>query len=208
MIGTHHPVPTAPKPAAASHHPVIGGIADPAALGLGAFGMSTALLSFGNAGIVPTAATAVLGLGLFYGGIAQLIAGIWEFVQANTFGALAFVSYGSFWLAYWWTITNPDIVKEAGGAGMGTFLMLWAVFTTFMIVPCTRISNLLTALFTAAAITFILLAIAEYTSSEILSRIAGYIGLVVGALGLYGCFASVVNATWRRSIIPLGSRNT
>ena len=202
------PSPTSlPRPAAASHHPVIRGIADPAALGLGAFGMSTALLSFGNAGIVPTAAAAVLGLGLFYGGIAQLIAGIWEFVQANTFGALAFVSYGAFWLAYWWTITNPGVLKEAGGAGMGTFLMLWAVFTSFMIVPCIRISNLLTALFTAAAVTFILLALAEYTSSEILTRIAGYTGLVVGVLGLYGCFASVVNATWRRSVIPLGSRD-
>ncbi|MBF4572498.1 acetate uptake transporter [Herbiconiux sp. VKM Ac-1786] len=64
-----------------------------------------------------TPATAVLGLGLFYGGIAQLIAGIWEFVQANTFGALAFVSYGAFWLACWWTITNPEILKEAGERG-------------------------------------------------------------------------------------------
>lgn len=207
MTDSSQPATTFPKPAAASHHPVIPGIADPAALGLGAFGMSTALLSFGNAGIVPTAATAVLGLGFFYGGIAQLIAGIWEFVQANTFGALAFVSYGAFWLAYWWTVTTPNVLHDAGGAGMGTFLLLWAVFTTFMIVPCIRISNLLTALFTAAAITFILLAIAEYTSSEVITRVAGYTGLIVGVLGLYGCFASVVNATWRRAIIPLGSRD-
>jgi len=207
MTDTRTTTTALPRPTAASHHPFIAGIADPAALGLGAFGMSTALLSFGNAGIVPTAATAVLGLGLFYGGIAQLIAGIWEFVQANTFGALAFVSYGAFWLAYWWTVTTPGIAKEADGAGMGTFLALWAVFTTFMIVPCIRISNLLTALFSAAAITFILLAIAEFTASDIVTRIAGYTGLVVGLLGLYGCFASVVNSTWRRSIVPLGSRD-
>jgi succinate-acetate transporter protein len=206
MSDTAQAVPAPPRPAAASHHPVIRGIADPAALGLGAFGMSTALLSFANAGIFAGAATAVLGLGLFYGGIAQIIAGIWEFVQGSTFGALAFVSYGSFWLAYWWTITTPDMAEQAGGGGMGTFLMLWALFTAFMVVPCTRISVLLTALFSVAALTFVLLALAEYTSLEAFTRAAGYTGFVVGALGLYGCFASVVNATWRRAIIPMGSK--
>jgi succinate-acetate transporter protein len=169
--------------------------------------MSTALLSFANAGIFPGAATAVLGLGLFYGGIAQLIAGIWEFVQASTFGALAFVSYGAFWLAYWWIITTPDVLEKAGGAGMGSFLLLWAIFTAFMIVPTTRISVLLTTLLTAAAVTFVLLTIGAYTSVDIFTRVGGYTGLVVGALGLYGCFASVVNATWRRYIIPLGSHD-
>jgi len=198
--------PTGPKPAAAVRHPVIRGIADPAALGLGAFGMSTFLLSFSNAGIFPGAAMAVLGLGLFYGGIAQIIAGIWEFVQANTFGALAFISYGAFWLAYWWTVTTPGIAAKAGPGGMGTFLALWAVFTAFMVVPCTRISLLLTVLFSAAAVTFVLLSIGAYAASGIVTRFAGYTGFVVGILGLYGCFASVVNATWHRSVIPLGSR--
>lgn len=169
--------------------------------------MSTALLSVANAGIFAGAATAVLGLGLFYGGIAQIIAGIWEFVQGSTFGALAFVSYGSFWLAYWWTITTPGMAEQAGGGGMGTFLMLWALFTAFMVVPCTRISVLLTALFSVAALTFVLLSLAEYTSLEAFTRAGGYTGFVVGALGLYGCFASVVNATWRRAIIPMGSRD-
>lgn len=194
-----------PLPAAAVRHPVIRGIADPAALGLGAFGMATALLSFANAGIFSGAAVAVLGLGLFYGGIAQLIAGIWEFVQANTFGALAFVSYGAFWLAYWWLVTSGSADK-AGSEGMGTFLALWAVFTAFMVVPCTRISVLLTVLFTAAAITFVLLAAGAYSSIDVLTRIGGYTGLLVGALALYGSFASVVNATWRKAVIPLGSR--
>lgn len=197
---------TPPLPAAAVRHPVIRGIADPAALGLGAFGMATALLSFANAGIFTGAAAAVLGLGLFYGGVAQLIAGIWEFVQANTFGALAFVSYGAFWLTYWWLVTTGTADK-AGPEGMGTFLALWAVFTAFMVVPCVRISTLLTVLFTAAAVTFVLLALGAYTSLDIWTRIGGYTGLLVGALALYGSFASVVNATWRRVIIPLGSRD-
>lgn len=203
---TAPPLTDAPKPVASVRHPVIRGIADPAALGLGAFGMSTFLLSFANAGIFPGAAVAVLGLGLFYGGVAQIIAGIWEFVQANTFGALAFVSYGAFWLAYWWTITTPDMEENAGGEGMGTFLILWAVFTAFLVVPCTRISVLLTVLFSAAAITFVLLAIGAYASSDVITRAAGYTGFVVGIFGLYGCFASVVNATWHRTVIPLGSR--
>lgn len=200
------PTTPPPLPAAAVRHPLIKGIADPAALGLGAFGMSTALLSFANAGLVPGAAIAVLGLGLFYGGIAQIIAGIWEFVQSNTFGALAFISYGAFWLSYWWIIVTPEMAHKAGGAGIGTYLLLWAIFTAMLVVPCIRISTLLTALFTTAAVTFLLLAVAQFSSLELLTRIAGYTGLIVGVLALYGCFAAVVNATWRRPIIPLGSR--
>ena len=201
------PVNPGPLPATAVRHPVIRGIADPAALGLGAFGMATALLSFANAGIFPGAAIAVLGLGLFYGGIGQLIAGILEFVQGNTFGALAFISYGSFWLAYWWIATTPGVLEKAGGAGMGTFLALWGLFTALLVVPCTRISTLLTILFTAAAITFVLLALGAYTSAEIFTHVGGYAGLIVGALALYGSFAAVANATWHREVVPLGSRN-
>ena len=97
---------------------------------------------------------------------------------------------------------NVEFLRE----GMGTFLILWAVFTAFLVVPCTRISVLLTVLFSAATVTFVLLAIGAYASSDVITRAAGYTGFVVGILGLYGCFASVVNATWHRTVIPLGSR--
>jgi succinate-acetate transporter protein len=126
--------------------------------------------------------------------------------RGNTFGALAFISYGSFWLAYWWITTTPGVAHDAGTGGIGSFLLLWCIFTGMLVVPCIRISVLLTALFTAATITFALLAIATLASSDTLTRAAGCTGLVVGALGFYGCFASVVNATWRRALIPMGSR--
>src|SRR3954454_2948287 len=107
-------------------------VSDPAALGLAGFAMTTFVLSFANSGFVAGAESAVLGLALFYGGIAQLLAGMWAFVKGNTFGAVAFSSYGAFWLAFWWLLPNPKAAAAAGAAGVGVFLLAWTIFTAFM----------------------------------------------------------------------------
>ena len=103
-------------------------VADPAALGLAGFAMTTFVLSLANTGLIAGAGAAVLGLALFYGGIAQLLAGMWEFVKGNTFGAVAFSSYGAFWLSFWFLLTTGGD-KAAGSAGVGAYLLAWTIFT-------------------------------------------------------------------------------
>ena len=193
-----------PRPTASPRHPVVKAFADPAALGLGAFGLSTFLLSFANAGLVPTAAVAVLGVGLFYGGLAQVLAGLWEFAQGTTFGSIAFVSYGAFWMAYWWTQTNPALAREASGAGVGLFMICWAIFTAYMVVAALRINVMLSVLFIVATFTFVALGLGAFTGQAWLGHVGGWLGFATALTAWYGSFASVTNATWRRNVIPVG----
>src|SRR3954454_9126464 len=111
-------------------------VADPAALGLAGFAMTTFVLSLANAGFIDGAGSAVLGLALFYGGIAQLLAGMWEFVKGNTFGAVAFSSYGAFWLAFWYLVNHEptDAVGNDLTHGIGVYLLAWGIFTAYMFI--------------------------------------------------------------------------
>jgi hypothetical protein len=112
-------------------------IADPAPLGLGAFALTTFLLSLANAGIMPAAAEPVVfGVALAYGGLAQLLAGMWEFRKSNVFGATVFTSYGAFWLSFWAYVTffAAKVPVEQHGVAAGWFLLAWAIFTTLMLV--------------------------------------------------------------------------
>ncbi|WP_418516286.1 acetate uptake transporter [Curtobacterium flaccumfaciens pv. flaccumfaciens] len=193
-----------PRPTASPRHPVVKAFADPAALGLGAFALTTFMASFANAGILSGAAAATLGLALFYGGLGQVLAGMWEFAQGNTFGALSFTSFGAFWLAYWWLQTNPELLRAAGGAGVGLFMICWAVLAAFLTVSTLRISWTLFALFALLALTLLGLGIGALTSVTWISYAGGYIGIATGLVAWYGSFASVVNATWRRNVIPTG----
>lgn len=193
-----------PRPTASPHHPVVKAFADPAALGLGAFALTTFLASFANAGLISGAAAATLGLALFYGGLGQVLAGLWEFAQGNTFGALSFTSFGAFWLAYWWLQTNPDLLHAAGGTGVGLFMICFAVLAAFLTVSTLRISWTLFALFALLALTLLGLGVGALTSATWISYAGGYIGIVTGLVAWYGSFASVVNATWRRNVIPTG----
>jgi uncharacterized protein len=198
----------APRPAASPNHPVNVGFADPAALGLGAFGLCTFLLSISNTGAVGGAAAAVIGMALFYGGIGQLLAGMWEFVQNNTFGAFAFSSYGAFWLGWWWLVTHPQTMAAAGGAGIGTFMLVWGVITLYLTVVTVRINNALLILFTLATVTFFALAIGALTASDAVTKLGGWLGIATAIAAGYGSFAAVINASWRRPVLPLGDRNS
>jgi succinate-acetate transporter protein len=168
---------------------------------LGAFALTTFVLSMSNTGLVPSSA-AVLGLALFYGGIAQVIAGIWELHNRNTFGATAFTSFGAFWLAFWYLESTGGNVA-AGASGMGTFLLAWAIFTVYMTVAAKKTNGSIFIVFVALSITFILLALGAFTGITAIHQLGGGFGIVTALLAWYGSFAVVYNSTSGRASLPV-----
>lgn len=185
-------------------------IADPAPLGLAAFALTTAVLSAVNAGWVPaTVEPVVFGLALAYGGIGQFIAGIWEFAKGNTFGATAFVSYGAFWVSFWWLTGHSNLDKvPAGdvGKGVGLFLLVWGIFTLYMTVGASKISIALLAVFALLTITFFLLAWGEFAGSDGIHKAGGYFGLATALAAWYASFAGIVAFTHKKPLVPVGPR--
>lgn len=184
--------------------------ANPAALGLVGFGLTTFLLSLINAGILPPGGEGVVvPLALAYGGLIQLIAGILEFRLGNTFGMTAFLSYGAFW---WWfallqIFAHTGVVDlAAAGPTVGVALGLWGILTLYLWISTFALPRILFAIFLTLWITFFLLSAGSLTGTLLLSRLGGWLGLLCGALAIYGSFGLVTNATWGRSIIPLGER--
>jgi succinate-acetate transporter protein len=174
--------------------------ADPGALGLGAFALTTFVLSMANAGFIPGGGSSVLGLAFFYGGIVQLVAGVWEFANKNTFGATAFCSYGAFWLAAWFLLTSGNKV-DAGGVGL--FFLAWAIFTLYMSFAAIKTNLVILLVFIALTLTFLFLAFGEFAGSGALGHIGGYLGIITAILAWYGSFATVMNATWKRVVLPV-----
>jgi len=179
--------------------------ADPGPLGLGAFAMTTFVLSMFNSNLVDEKGVpVVLGLALVYGGIVQLIAGIWEFRTGNTFGAVAFCSFGAFWISFW--ALNVFYAKQIGGnAGhaVGVYLWAWAIFTTYMAVAALRTSGAILTVFVLLAATFILLAIGKDGGSATITHWGGYVGLATAAAAWYASFAAVINSTFARTVLPV-----
>jgi succinate-acetate transporter protein len=179
--------------------------ADPGPLGLAGFAMTTFVLSMFNANLVNGKGTpVVLGLALAYGGIAQLLAGMWEFRTGNTFGAVAFSSFGAFWISFW--ALNVFYAKQIGGnAGhaVGLYLWAWAIFTAYMTVAALRTSGAVLAVFVLLTVTFILLAIGASGGHETVTHWGGYIGIATAAAAWYASFAAVVNSTFGRAIAPV-----
>ncbi|MCO4239791.1 acetate uptake transporter [Pseudarthrobacter raffinosi] len=197
---TAHPVPAATGAAV---------FADPAALGLGAFALTTFVLSTINAGLLPaTVEPVVLGLALFYGGIAQFSAGIWEFAKGNTFGATAFCSYGAFWMAFWFLVRFTDLsaAGKDAGKGVGVFLLAWGIFTLYMTVAARRTNRAVFLVFIALTPTFFALAIGAYTGAVTITRIGGWLGLLTALLAWYASFAVVTNSTHQRTVLPINPR--
>lgn len=141
--------------------------ADPAPLGLAAFAMTTFALSIGNTNVWGPGADAALALALVYGGGVQLLAGMWEFVRKNTFGALAFSSYGAFWIAYYVFVNfvAPGIKPTDAPVAVGVFLLGWTIFTFYMTIPSFRVSGAVAAVFVLLTITFVLLTVGAFQSS-------------------------------------------
>jgi uncharacterized protein len=194
-------------PTAAGRLPQFGAaFADPGPLGLGAFALTTFFLSSVNAGWLPkTVEGVVLGLALFYGGLTQLLAGMWEFVKGNTFGAVAFSSYGAFWLSFWYLVAHVTLKATPHDAakGVGFFLLGWAIFTLYMFVCSIRTTGVIMAVFGFLFLTFLFLSLGELNTSTGLTKVGGYLGLVTAALAWYGSMAAVMNATARRPVLPV-----
>ncbi|MCI4659359.1 hypothetical protein E3O44_16065 [Cryobacterium algoricola] len=180
-------------------------LADPGALGLGAFALTTFVLSLANTGWVPAAGASVLAVALFYGGLAQFAAGMWEFARGNTFAATAFTSFGAFWLSFWWLETNPAVAQQAGPSGVGTYLLAWAIFTAYMTIAAVKTNRVTLAVFALLTITFLALAIGAFTGLGGISQAGGWLGLATALAAWYGSAATVVNATWGRAVFPVGA---
>jgi len=182
-------------------------IADPGPLGLAGFALTTFMLSTFNAGLLPkTAEVAILGVALFYGGIAQLFAGMWEFVKGNTFGALAFSSYGAFWMSLWYLIVHSGLAKADSAKGVGIFLLAWTIFTLYMTVVASRITGLLFALFAVLLVTFAFLTVGAFAAAPGITKIGGFLGLITAFVAWYASFAGVMNATAKRIVLPTWPR--
>ncbi|HEY7046575.1 MAG TPA: acetate uptake transporter [Jatrophihabitantaceae bacterium] len=184
-------------------------IADPGPLGLAGFALTTFVLSVFNTGMIKTGDGVVLGLALAYGGIAQLAAGMWEFVKGNTFGAVAFASYGGFWISFWWLLNHlPADTKDNDlHHGLGVFLLAWAIFTFYMFIASLRTTAAVAAVLLALTLTYVLLAIGQFTMNptEVTNtayKAGGWVGLVTAFLAWYASFAAVANFTFKRAVVP------
>jgi succinate-acetate transporter protein len=184
--------------------PASDGIANPAPLGLCAFGMTTVLLNLKNAGFFEMNST-ILAMGIFYGGCAQVIAGYIEAKKNNTFGLTAFTSYGFFWLSLVALIVIPKFgwaPKPSGGA-MSAYLVMWGLFTLCLFVGTLKLNRALQFVFASLTILFFLLA-AEDAGVEGVGKIAGYEGIICGLSAIYAGIANVLNEVYGKTVLPLG----
>ena len=196
-----------PAPTAAPGFGV--GIADPGPLGLAGFAGTTFFLSMVNSGILPKGIEpGVLGLAFFYGGLAQLLAGMWEFTKGNTFGATAFSSFGAFWLSFWYLVSKvaPTLDASVAGKTVGTFLLVWTIFTFYMAIAALRTTGAILSVFVALTLTFLFLTIGAYGGSAGMTKVGGYLGLLTALLAWYTSFAGVVNGTFKRAVMPVFPR--
>jgi succinate-acetate transporter protein len=192
-------IPTTPVPAK-------DGIANPAPLGLCAFGMTTVLLNLHNAGFFPMNSM-ILAMGIFYGGLAQVIAGVIEAKKNNTFGLTAFTSYGFFWLSLVGLIVMPKLgwATAASDSAMAAYLGIWGIFTLCLFFGTLRLNRALQFVFASLTILFFLLAAEHATGNESIGKFAGYEGILCGASAIYAGIANVLNEIYGRIVLPLGS---
>ena len=181
--------------------------ANPAPLGLAGFGLTTVLLSSINAGLIPAeGTTAVVPLAFAFGGLAQIIAGVLEYVNANTFGMVAFTSYGCFWWWYAflvWTI-GAGWIKPPAGAGVALALLLWGLFTFAMWISTFKSPKAVWTVFLLLWITFFLLAAGDFGVAN-MKVAGGYVGIATGLAALYTFFAEVTNITYGKEVVPVGA---
>ena len=182
--------------------------ADPGPLGLAGFAATTFMLSLINANLVAGPITdipVVLGMALAYGGIAQLIAGIWEFRTGNTFGAVAFCSFGAFWISFYVLVKVglPGLPKSQVDSALGLYLWTWGIFTTYMFVASLRTTAAIALVFLLLAATFIVLGIGNSGGNTNTIKVGGYLGIATAIAAWYASFAAVINSTFGRVVAPV-----
>lgn len=179
--------------------------ANPAPLGLFGFGMTTVLLNLHNAGIYEMNSM-ILAMGLCYGGLAQIVAGIMESKKNNSFGMTAFISYGFFWISLVVLIVMPKLgwVAAASEKGMIAYLIMWGIFTFLLFIGTLKISRALQFVFATLVILFFLLAAGDATGNADLKTFTGYEGILCGASAIYTGAASLLNEVYGKTVLPVG----
>jgi len=187
-------------------------LANPAPLGLLGFGMTTVLLNLHNAGFYPLNSM-ILAMGLAYGGLAQIIAGIMEYRRGNTFGTVAFSSYGFFWWSLVlllvlpqtkiWNVSENSPLQPADSTAMAAYFFMWGLFTLLMFVGTLKTKRALQFVFLSLAVLFFLLTAKELTASTDLGIIAGYEGIICGLSAFYLAIAEVLNETYGKTLLPV-----
>ncbi len=184
------------------------GSANPAPLGLCAFGLTTILLNIHNAGFTELSSM-ILGMGIFYGGLAQVIAGIIEAKKNNTFGLTAFTSYGFFWLSLVGLLVMPKLgwAEPASNGSMVAYLSIWGIFTFCLFFGTLRLNRALQFVFASLTILFALLVWGDASGDAGIKHLAGYEGIVCGASAVYTGMAGVLNEVYGKTILPIGPVN-
>ncbi|HZZ83818.1 MAG TPA: acetate uptake transporter [Anaeromyxobacteraceae bacterium] len=203
---TNSPVRELARAVSIPHETVIrDSTANPAPLGLMGFGLTTILLNLHNAGFIGIGSM-ILAMGLFYGGLAQVIAGYMEWKKKNTFGMVAFTSYGFFWISLVALVLMPRFgIEAADGRAMAAYLFVWGLFSLVLFVGTFRTTRALMFVFFLLTILFFLLAVGDATGSKAITRLAGYEGILCGLGAMYVGAAQIWNEMYGRTVLPLGS---
>ena len=181
---------------------------NPAPLGLMGFGVTTVLLNLLNAGLLQTDSLAIIiSMGIFYGGIAQIIAGVLEAKQGNTFGAVAFTSYGLFWFSFVGlkTLPNMGLFETPSSISVGAYLLMWGIFTLLMSIPTFKMNRALQVVFVSLTILFFVLASGDFTGIELIKTLGGCEGIFCGSSAIYLAIAEIINSVFGRDVVPIGT---
>ena len=184
---------------------------NPAPLGLMGFGMTTVLLNLVNADLLGADALGmILPMGIFYGGLAQIIAGLLEARQGNTFGATAFTSYGLFWLSFVALHLLPalGLSDAASPTAIAAYLIMWGIFTGFMSIATLKANTALQVVFVSLTILFFILAVADLTGAGSIKILGGYEGIFCGFSAIYLAMAEILNESFNRTVLPIGLKKT
>ena len=178
--------------------------ANPGPLGLLGFGMTTVLLNLHNAGLLPLSIV-IVAMGIALGGLAQILAGIREMKQGNTFAGTAFTAYGLFWWSLVLIWVNPfKGIEAADSTALGFYLLLWCIFTAVMFIGTLKHNRATQVVFGSLTILFLLLALGDFTGIHIIHTIAGIEGIFCGLSAIYSAMGQIVNGEYGKTIIPLG----
>ncbi len=191
-------------------------VADPAPLGLAAFALTTFLLSAANAGLMKSATgLAWLGYAFAYGGLGQLLAGMWEFRNKNVFGATAFSTYGGFWigLGLWVVLVarqGPSsglaavAYASATGKDIAWILLAFAIFNTYMLICSAQLNAAVFAVFLTLELTEIVLFIGGFAANANIIKVGGYVGILTALVAWYTSAAGVFTGVSGRQVLPVG----
>jgi len=181
-------------------------LANPAALGLGGFALTTFILNVVNSGLISADNLGmVLPIGIFYGGLAQFCAGMWEFKRGDTFGATCFSSFGAFWIgiATMVILESTGVIAPVPREGMAVLFIAWGIFTAYATIASLRVNRAVTSIFVTLTILFFMLAAGEWNVT--VHKMAGYEGILCALIAWYTSAAVLINTLFGREIMPLGA---